>query len=278
MMKKITFLATLLFITTISLAQKKEKIKGSKIITHTINTVEAFDNIEIEDNLEVFLVKSESPSVEIEADDNLHDAINFAVAGNTLRIYTLKNVISAKKFSIRINYTENLKLVVAKGETVINALNNLQAENITIKNYDKSKSFLNVESDYFTLILNDKAEAELNVKAQNTTLELSKNAELEALVASPEVKIDMYEKSDIKIEGDAENVKLRLDNNSNLDAKKFTAKNLEITIEGYAKADVNVTKEITIDASGKSEIELYGEPKIEINKFTNSTTLYKKEF
>lgn len=277
-MKKITFLATLLFITTISLAQKKEKIKGSKIITHTINTVEAFDNIEIEDNLEVFLVKSESPSVEIEADDNLHDAINFAVAGNTLRIYTLKNVISAKKFSIRINYTENLKLVVAKGETVINALNNLQAENITIKNYDKSKSFLNVESDYFTLILNDKAEAELNVKAQNTTLELSKNAELEALVASPEVKIDMYEKSDIKIEGDAENVKLRLDNNSNLDAKKFTAKNLEITIEGYAKADVNVTKEITIDASGKSEIELYGEPKIEINKFTNSTTLYKKEF
>lgn len=278
MMKKITFLATLLFITTISLAQKKEKIKGSKIITHTINTVEAFDNIEIEDNLEVFLVKSESPSVEIEADDNLHDAINFAVAGNTLRIYTLKNVISAKKFSIRINYTENLKLVVAKGETVINALNNLQAENITIKNYDKSKSFLNVESDYFTLILNDKAEAELNVKAQNTTLELSKNAELEALVASPEVKIDMYEKSDLKIEGDAENVKLRLDNNSNLDAKKFTAKNLEITIEGYAKADVNVTKEITIDASGKSEIELYGEPKIEINKFTNSTTLYKKEF
>lgn len=278
MMKKFTFLATLLFITTISFAQKKEKIKGSKIITHTINAIETFDNIEIEDNLEVFLVKGESPSVEIEADDNLHDAINFSVAGNTLRVFTLKDVISSKKFSIRINYTENLKLVVAKGETVINALNNLQAENITIKNYDKSKSFLNVESDYFTLILNDKAEAELNVKAQNTTLELSKNAELEALVASPEVKIDMYEKSNLKIEGDAENVKLRLDNNSNLDAKKFTAKKLDITIEGYANADVNVTNEITIDASGKSEIELYGEPKVEINKFTNSTTLYKKEF
>lgn len=226
----------------------------------------------------MFLVKGDKPSLEIEADDNLHDAINFSVAGNTLRVYALKDVISAKKFSIRINYTENLKLVSAKGETVVNALNDLQAENITIKNYDKSKSFLNVQSNYFTLILNDKAEAELNVKAQNTTLELSKNAELKALVASPELKVDMYEKSEAKIEGDAETVKLRLDNNVNLDVKKLTAKDLEINIEGYAKAIVYATNFITISASGKSEIELYGEPKIEILKFTNSTTLYKKEF
>ncbi|BCY28500.1 GIN domain-containing protein [Flavobacterium okayamense] len=277
-MKKFTLVLTLVLFTTLSFGQKKEKIKGSKIITHTINDLESFENIEVEDNLEVFLVKGDKPSLEIEADDNLHDAINFSVAGNTLRVYALKDVISAKKFSIRINYTENLKLVSAKGETVVNALNDLQAENITIKNYDKSKSFLNVQSNYFTLILNDKAEAELNVKAQNTTLELSKNAELKALVASPELKVDMYEKSEAKIEGDAETVKLRLDNNVNLDVKKLTAKDLEINIEGYAKAIVYATNFITISASGKSEIELYGEPKIEILKFTNSTTLYKKEF
>ncbi len=277
-MKKFTLVLTLVLFTTLTFGQKKEKIKGSKIITHTINDLESFENIEVEDNLEVFLVKGDKPSLEIEADDNLHDAINYSVAGNTLRVYALKDVISAKKFSIRINYTENLKLVSAKGETVINALNDLQAENITIKNYDKSKSFLNVQSNYFTLILNDKAEAELNVKAQNTTLELSKNAELKALVASPELKVDMYEKSDAKIEGDAETVKLRLDNNVNLDVKKLTAKDIEVNIEGYAKAIVYATNFITISASGKSEIELYGEPKIEILKFTNSTTLYKKEF
>lgn len=277
-MKRLTFLVTLLLITTFSFGQKKEKIKGSKIITHTINDLESFTNVEVEDNLEVFLVKGDKPSLEIEADDNLHDAINFSVAGNTLRVFALKDVISAKKFSIRINYTENLKLVVAKGETKINALNNLQADNITIKNYDKSKSFLNVESEYFTLILNDKAEAELNVKAKNTTLELSKNAELKALVASPEVKIDLYEKSTARIEGDAENVKLRLDNSTSLEAKKFTCKSLDVTIESYASAEVYVLNNITIAASGKSKLDLYGEPKIEITKFTNSTTLYKKEF
>lgn len=276
-MKKLTLLITLLVLTSVSFGQKKEKIKGSKIVTHTINDLESFENIEIEDNLEVFLVKGDKPSLEIEADDNLHDAINFSVAGNTLRVTSLKDVISSKKFSIRINYTENLKLVVAKGETKINALNELQAENITIKNYDKSQSFLNVKSEYFTLILNDKSEAELNVKAQNTTLEVSKNAELKALVASPEVKIDLYEKAEAKIEGDAEYVKMRLDNNSILDAKKFVSKKLEVTIENYAKATVNVLETITVDAAGKSELEIYGEPKFEITKFTNTATLFKKE-
>lgn len=277
-MKKNIFLLTLLLVSTLSFSQKKEKIKGSKIVTHTINEIENFENIEVEDNLEVFLVKGDKPSIEIEADDNLHEAINFSVAGNTLRVYSLKEVVGAKKFSIRINYTENLKLVVAKGETVINALNELQAENVTVKNYDKSKSYLNVKSDYFTLILNDKSEAELNVKALNTTLELSKNAELKALVASQEVKIDMYEKSYAKIEGDAENVKLRLDNNAVLETVKFDAKNIDVTIEGYAKAELHALENITITASGKSIVELYGEPKIEVLKFTNTTSLLKKEF
>lgn len=276
-MKKITLL-TLLLCTVITFAQKKEKIKGSKIVTVTVNELENFENIEVEDNLEIFLVKGDKPSLEIEADDNLHDAINYSVMGNTLRITSQKDVISAKKFSIRINYSDELKLISVKGEAKLHALAELELDNITIKNYDKSQSFLNVKSNFFTIILNDKSEAELNIKAQNTTVELSKNTELKALIASPEVKLDMYQNSEAKIEGDAANVKMRLDNSSKLIAEKFTVKNLEITTESYAKGDIYVTNTISIAASGKSEIKLYGEPAIEITKFTNSTTLYKKEF
>ncbi|MGV7105499.1 GIN domain-containing protein [Flavobacterium sp. U410] len=276
-MKKLTLLTLFIFSITFIQAQKKEKVKGSKIVTHTINEIESFENIEVEDNLEVYLVKGYKPSVEIEADDNLHDAINFSVAGNTLRVSSLKDVSSAKKFSIRINYTNDLKLVVAKGETVINALNELQGENVTIKNYGRSRSYLNVNSTYFTLILNDKSEAELNVKSQNTTLELSKNAELKALVASPEFKLDMYENSKANIEGDAADAKMRLDNNASLISDNLTLKKLELTVEGHVKTRVNVLEEIAISASGKAEIELYGQPKIEMVQFTNNAILYKKE-
>ena len=276
-MKQIAFLLLVAFTTTVTLAQKKDKIKGSKIITHTIKEVEPFENIEIEDNVEIYLVKADSPSIEVEADDNLHDVVNFAVTGNTLRITTLKTVSSAKKFELRVNYAAELKLITVKNEAKLHALNALQLDTITIKNFDNSISYLNVNSNAFTLILEDKSEAEINVKAQNTTLQLSKSAELKALVASPEVTIDLYEKAEAKIEGDATHAKIRLDNNANLTASKFSVGSIDLTVENYAKCEVNAVTDIAISASGKTQVELYGEPKIEIRKFTNTTTLYKKE-
>lgn len=276
-MKKITLLLLLVLTSSTIYGQKKERIKGSKIVTLSIKKLENFENIDVEDNLEVYLVKADSASLEIEADDNLHDIINYTVLGNTLRINSLKDVYGEKKFSVRINYTDNLKLITAKHDTKIHALADIQLENITVKNYDNSRSFLNVKSKFFAIMLNDKSEAELNVKADNTTIEVSKDAELKALIASPEVKIDLYQKAKATIEGDASIAKVRLDNSSDLIAKKFTISNLDITVESYSKASVNVTKNIKISAAGKSEIELLNEPKIEIVKFTNNTTLYKKE-
>jgi hypothetical protein len=276
-MKKITLIFLLVLSTSLTFGQKKERIKGSKIVTLSIKKLENFQNIDIEDNLEIYLVKADSASMEIEADDNLHDIINYTVLGNTLRINSLKDVYGEKKFSIRINYTENLKLITAKHDTKVHALADIELENITIKNYDNSRSFLNVKSKFFAIMLNDKSEAELNIKADNTTIEVSKDAEVKALIASPVVKIDLYQKGQATIEGDAASVKVRLDNSSDLIAKNFTISNLEITTESYSKAIVNVAKNIKISAAGKSEIELLGEPKIEIIKFTNNTTLYKKE-
>ncbi len=276
-MKKIAFLLVILFTFTTIFAQKKDKIKGSKIITHTIKEVENFVNIEVEDNVEIYLVKADTPSIEIEADDNLHDVVNFVVTGNTLRVTTLKTVSSAKKFDLRVNYVADLKLITVKNDAKLHALNALQLDSITIQNFDNSASYLNVNSNSFKLILNDKSEAELNIKAQNTVLELSKSAELKALVASPEIKIDMYEKAEATIEGDAANAKIRLDNSALLTAKKFTVGTIDLTVENYAKCEVNAANEIALSASGKTQVELYGEPKIEMRKFTNTTTLYKKE-
>jgi len=276
MTKKIALLFTFLFLTTIAVAQKKEKIKGSKIVTVSVKEIPSFENIEINDNFEVFLVKSDKPSLEIEADDNLHEIINYEVVGGTLRVSSLREAIGAKKFAIRINYTSELKLITAKNESSIKALADLELENITIKNYDYSKSFLNVKANYFALVLNDKSEAEINIKAENSSLELSKNAELKALLTSPELKLDMYQKSKAIIEGNTKSAKIRLDNSAELKSKKFTIANLILTAENNAKCEINVSNNFELEASGKSEIELFGEPKIEIKKFTNNTTLFKK--
>ena len=52
-MKKSIFLFTFLLLSTIVWSQKKEKIKASKIVTITQKEIGNFENIEIEDEIDV---------------------------------------------------------------------------------------------------------------------------------------------------------------------------------------------------------------------------------
>lgn len=274
---KLKLIAIALFLVSLSFGQRKEKIKGSKIVTVQIKETENFDGIDIADNIEVFLVKADKSSVEIEADDNLHDVIVFDILAGTLKISTTKEVIRANKFSLRINYTDSLKTIVVKDKAKLNALSDLELNDITIKNFDDSKSFLNVKSPKFTIQLNDKSEAELNIKSENTILEISKNAKAKALVTSTDFKLDMYQKSDLDIEGETVNAQIRLDNNADLNAKKFSVSQMNLTTEAYTSCAVNVKDNLKISAIGKSKVELLGDAKIEIIDFKNNAILEKIE-
>ncbi|AXG72780.1 DUF2807 domain-containing protein [Flavobacterium arcticum] len=276
-MKNVFIVLLAILCSTATLAQKKERIKGSKTVTVTQKEVGAFDNLEIEDNFEVFLVKGDVEALEVDADDNLHEIVAAEMYGSTLRITTTKNVTNSKKLSVRITYTEKLTNITAKHEVVLNALTSLELDNITVKNLDYSKSYLNVKSKNFSLIMDDKTKAEVNIQADSTAIILSKNADLKALVVTKDAKIDLYQKAAADIEGDATKAKIRLDNNAELDSKKFTIKSLDILAEGYSNCNVLATETISISASGKTEIQLYGTPKIEIKSFTENATLYKKD-
>lgn len=274
---KFLYIVIALLMVTVSFAQKKEKIKGSKIVTVSVKEVETFDSVDVGDNLEVYLVKSDKNSVEIEADDNLHDAIIFEIIGSTLKLSTTKEVIRANKFKVRVNYTNELKMVVVKEKATLNALADLNLEDIIIKNFDNSKSFLNVKSTNFTLILNDKAYAELNIKAEKTTFELTGNSNLKALVASTEFKLDMYLKAKAEIEGDAAKANIRLDNNADLEAKKLVVTEMNLKTEMNSNCEINVKDKVLISATGKSQINLLGDAKIELPVFRDNARLQKIE-
>ena len=275
-MKKSAFAIVLFLLCHSAFSQGKEKIKGSKIVTVEQKEVQEFETLEVSDNLEIFIIKGDKCSVEIEADDNLHDAIQIDEHGNSLMLSSAKDVTSSKKFSVRVTYTDNFKVLIAKNHSNITALADISLDNFTFKSFDESKIYANIKSKVFTLIANDKSKAELNLKADVSTIELSKNAQLKALISSGQLTFDMYQKTTAAIEGDVNDLKLRLDNNSNFAGKNFTAKNAEVTVEGYTSCSILVNTKIIIDASGKSEIQLYGDQKIEMKNFKENATLYKK--
>src|SRR6218665_2346428 len=248
-MKKIITLS-FLFISLLSFAQKKEKVKGSKILKMEQKQVDNFESIEVEDNLEVFLVKGETCSLEIEADDNLIEFVDYKLTGKNLRISTSRDISSYKKLSVRVTYTDKLNMIIAKDETNVTALSDVVLDNITFKSYDYAKLFLNAKTKNFTLMANDKSKIELNLKSEKTAIDLSKSAYVKALISSGEMRFDMYQKASADVEGDVIDLKLRLDNSADFTGKKLTAKTALLEVTAYAKAKIIVSNNAVIDASG----------------------------
>jgi len=275
-MKKITILLIAVLCTAVSFGQKREKVKGSKIVTVEQKEIGSFENLEVEDNLEVFLVKGDKCALEIDADENLHNVINISLTGNTLRLTTSKEVSGFKKFSVKVTYTDDFKMLIAKHEASVTTLADLTLDNCTFKSFDYAKIFTNVKGKAFTLMANDKSKVELNLKTEDAVIELSKNAQLKAMIVSTKLKLDIYQKAIAVLEGDVADFKLRVDNSSNFTGKNLTAKNAMIVAEGNTICSVNVTTNAIVEASGKSEIQFFGDAKIELKKFTENTVIMKK--
>jgi hypothetical protein len=275
-MKKYTVLLLVLLVSTLALAQKNEKIKGSKIVTIEQKDIGDFDAIEVNDNVEVYLDRGEKCELKIEADDNLHDIITYDLSAKTLRINTTKAATNYKKLIVRITYTKELKRITTKNETILFAIQEIQLDDIAFEAYDNSVLNLNVNSGNFSLKSSDKSQTELNLKSENATIELSKNASLKALLTSLELKCDLYQKSKAVLEGDVTNANIRLDNNAVFTANNLILKNAQLLAESYSNCSINVSTNINIDASGHAEIQLYGDQKIEIKRLADNAVLSKK--
>jgi hypothetical protein len=265
-----------LLITTLAIGQNKEKIKGSKTVVEKPKEIGEFTALEIEDNLTVFLEKGAKSEIKIESDDNLQEAISFDIKEKTLRIYTTKEITSFKKLTLKIKYTNDLKLVTAKNISVINALEAVQLDDITFKSSDFAKLYLNVNSKNFNLISDDKSKVELNLKAEKSKIQLSKNAQVKALITTTDLAFDMYQKTSAVIEGESTNAIIRQDNNSTFTGVNFTIHNADVTAEASAVCNLRADTSLIVDANGSSKINVLGTPRIEVRKFLGEAQLIKK--
>ena len=275
-MKKIGVLVMMTFFCFSAQAQKMEKIRGSKVVTIEQKSIDAFSALEVEHGLEVYLVKGNAPAIEIEADDNLHEAIETNVLAGILYVRVKKNITSAKKVNIRVVYTDELNKILVKDKASITALAALQLEKVEIKAIEQSKLFLNVQVTDFNLNLTDKSTAELNLKSNTTKIDLEKNSELKALIACNILNIDLYNKSKAVIEGDSENSRIRVDNSAVFESKNFTVKNTKLVTIDAAKASIRSSVEAIIEASGNSEVYFYGDGKVTLEKFLDNASIYKR--
>lgn len=258
-------------------AQTIEKVKGNKIVTSIQTEINPFHTISVDEDFEVELIYNQTTSVIIETDENLHEYIKFQVQNGVLTFDKTAKITSKKQLRITVNYDASLNNIKTTDKSDVLSLTTMELQNALVISEGSSRTGLTIKTNQFEFQGNGKSKVALNITCENAQINLNENCKMDALIYTPKAKIDLYQRATATIEGETDELALRTDNFSTFDGKNFTTKTANTLHEISSNAYLEVLENITIDASGSSNIYLYGSPKIIINKFENTAKLQKKE-
>jgi hypothetical protein len=263
-------------------AQNPDKIKGNRVVSTIITEINSFHTIALDEDFEIDLIYNKIPSVEVEADENLHEFIEFIVSDSVLYFNKLKKITSKKRLNIKVSYDDYLQFIEATNDSEINGLTPLNLNNGVLKTSGSSKIGLTIQSDTLHIETSDKAKLKLNITADTCSVnimgksKISKTGKLEALINAPKFSAILYERTNAVIEGNCDTADIELENNAQFQGKNFTTNNCNVICNISSDAYLEVIKNITIDATGSSAIYLYQNPQIIINSLTDTAKLQKK--
>jgi len=273
---RISLLMLLSFLLTGNLYAQKEKIKGNKIVNTEEHNVEDFHSIEIYENFEITLDESSDNQLKIEADSNLHEFINFEIIDGILTIKSSKDLKRAKALNIYISYASELKKIIINNEVNLKSLSPITSSELAIEVNDNAEVFLTADLGKISCITNGKSNAEFHVTAQEVIYQVNENSEINGIVTADSLNVDLYQKGVAKLEGEVKSMQVRADNETDFFGEKLSASKTNVIAESNSDCYILTNNEITIEARDKTEIFLLGEPKININIFSNEASLYKK--
>jgi len=216
--------------------------------------------------------------IEIKADDNLHDLIQTEVIDGTLYIKPIKEFSREKEQELKITFSDTLKNIILAGEVELESLQDLFLGDFKLETRKDAKAFLTLTAKEFNLIQNDDAKSELNITATNVIFQLNQSSEVKALVNAPVFNLDIYEKASARIDGDIQEFKVRADQSSKFDGENLTSITAELLAQGDSKVKINATDTLNVRANGKSEIEVFNEPQINLIEFKDEAVIAKKDF
>lgn len=257
-------------------AQSIEKIKGNRNVTILQTNIEPYHTIALDEDFEIEIIFDQTPYIEIETDENLHEFIEFQVIDSVLTFNKTIKITSKKKLKIKATYNDALKHIEITDNAEILSLTTMNLDGGSLKSRGSSKAGLTIKSDNFNFDGDDKSKVKLNLSSENCAIIMSGNSKLEALINTSDITETLYQRAVANIEGSSKQAKIELDNNAELNAKNFTINTCDVICNISSNANLEVLETITIDASGASSIYLYQNPKIVINTLSGTSKLQKK--
>jgi len=110
---------------------------------------ESFNSIEVSNGIDLFLTQSESPSILVQADENIQELIITKIENGTLKIYMDKNSHNVASKKVIVNFITIKKLKASSGSEVFST-NTLKVPRLDLSTSSGSEIELSIETTYIT--------------------------------------------------------------------------------------------------------------------------------
>jgi len=256
-------------------AQRRPKIKGNRSVTTVNQQLPPFNAIELVDDLDIELKKSFGEGYEIIADDNLVDVLKFEVVDSTLVISSFYDIISKKKLEVVINVKE-LKAVTVKEGRIFGA-EMIESDELYLNVFGNAELDLDASGFMATLNAENNSKIDLNLDVDSLNITMRHKTDAIIYAVSGAKKVDLMDNASLTLEGTTENLHVGMEANTKLRADKLEAAEVDLANSESGFARINAYRTFHLNASGNSKTFLYGNPKITVEEFLDTSQLIKKE-
>lgn len=268
-------LLLLIIMTSCTAAAQREKVKGSRNVKEMSEPLRAFTDIKVTDGLEVTLIADAQTGFDLEMDDNLLELISFDIRDSLLLVSTRKEIRSSKRLNITVRFTE-LHSVSLDAKSKVTTKSTLESNVFKGNFLDGSEFEGEIRAETAIITANSNSKFEIDYNGDDLTINMNDNAFAKADINTDTFTLTAMGRTDLDFKGNAKDAKLNLSDNAEFKGRAFDVDEVIVVGRNSSSAIISVDKDIIVDLADKGEIQLYGEPKITMERFADSASLLKK--
>lgn len=213
-----------------------QRIEGDGNVTKKSRKVDNFSAVSVSSGIDLYLTQGNTVSLEVEADQNLHEYIITEVEDGVLKIYVDGSIRSAKEMKVYLTFRE-IDTLSASGGSDVGASGTISLDKLTI--------------------------------------ECSGGSDLKMDLKVDELKLSTSGGSDASLSGEVKVLTARSSGGSDLDAIELKVAECTLESSGGSDARVYVTDKLKVQASGGSDVYYKGDAVVDAS-VSGSSDIHKK--
>ena len=215
-----------------------DNITGSGDLTTQSYNFSDFSRIEAHSGFELEVTRADSFSIEITADDNVHEYIAVEKSGDTL--------------DIRLRGTRFYHSVTIRAEITL--------------------------PDLYYLELTGGSRADITgfISGHDFEVNMSGGSRLNGDISAGDVEFELSGGSQVELEGTGDDLAIDASGGSQLDLEEFPIANADINMSGGSQATINISGTLDADLSGGSRIYYVGTPTLGDTEFSGDSGISHK--